>query len=239
MTEQTTRSDSDLRAVADRHGIGPDAVRHMLQALAAGNGTMAQFDHPEFGGFGQWSSGGMVMVGRMNDHALKARVSALCAELAAALPSLGSAAAPQRWWPEGLGHPASVGAQNGTRYAWFPEGRRLAVETAGRLRLYDTGRHVITGVSQASGQAPRFSGPDGSVSLDALTPLDERPSPPPSAPAPQAAPTAAAAPATPPAANTSPGDALSILERLADLHARGILTDAEFQAKKTDLLARL
>jgi len=234
MIEQTNRSDSDLRAIADRHGIGPDAVRHMLQALAAGNGIMAQFDHPELGGFGQWCSGGMVMVGRMNDHALKARVSALCAELAASPTPLGTAA-PRRWWPEGLGHPASVGAQNGTRYAWFPEGRRLAVETAGHLRLYDTGRHVITGVSQASEQAPRFSGPDGSVSLDALTPLDERLTPPPSAPAPKAAPTPIAAPA----AQTSPGDALSILERLADLHARGILTDAEFQAKKTDLLARL
>ncbi len=29
------------------------------------------------------------------------------------------------------------------------------------------------------------------------------------------------------------------LERLADLHARGILTDAEFQAKKTELLGRM
>ena len=47
------------------------------------------------------------------------------------------------------------------------------------------------------------------------------------------APVAAAAPAM---TSTQAADAL---DRLADLHARGALTDAEFEAKKTELLARM
>jgi hypothetical protein len=30
----------------------------MLQSVMDGNGTMAQFNHPEFGGAGQWMQGG-------------------------------------------------------------------------------------------------------------------------------------------------------------------------------------
>ena len=59
------------------------------------------------------------------------------------------------------------------------------------------------------------------------------------------APTAVPAPAAPPVA--APGaasamtstEAADALDRLADLHARGALTDAEFEAKKTELLARM
>ena len=54
----------------------------MLLAVHAGGGTMAQFSIPELGGSGQWMRGGMTMVGNMFDNALKARVDALCSELA-------------------------------------------------------------------------------------------------------------------------------------------------------------
>jgi len=50
-------------------------------ALARGNGSMAQFNHPELGGNGQWMPG-MIMIGEMFNHALKAKVNALCTELA-------------------------------------------------------------------------------------------------------------------------------------------------------------
>jgi len=33
----------------------------MLFAVLAGNGSMAQFDHAEFAGSGQWMQGGMIM----------------------------------------------------------------------------------------------------------------------------------------------------------------------------------
>ena len=256
MIDEANERPAGLQGLAERHGVSLEAVRHLLRALEAGQGNMAQFDHPDLGGFGQWSRGGMVMVGRMNDHALKARVDSLCTELAAALPSAGfrEGASPGQWWPDGLGQPASVGAQNATRYAYFPGTGRLAVETDGRLALYDTGGRVVTGASQQQGGTAsfRFSGPQGSFSLDDLTPVPvdgssgESPSVPASPPAAAASAAASASarptaePAPPrPAPGAAPGDVLTILERLADLRAKGVLTDAEFSAKKAELLARL
>lgn len=73
---------SDL---AQRHGFSIDAVTHMFFATLNGNGSMAQFSHPEFGGGGQWMQGGMLMLGDMFNHALKGRVDALCNEISAIL----------------------------------------------------------------------------------------------------------------------------------------------------------
>ena len=236
---------SGLQIVADRHGVSLDAVRHLLRALEAGNGTMAQFDHPELGGMGQWFSGGMVMVGRMFDAELKARVAGLCAELAGALPAAGWSgkgwSAGERgggeWWPAGLGRPSSAGAQDGLRYAYFHEARRLAIESDSGVALYDTGEHRISGVSQSNG-ALRFTGAQGSIGLDTLRRLapdateparDVAPSP-----GPAAAPHAEAAPEPLP-----DGDVFTKIERLAELHGRGVLTEAEFADKKADLLSRI
>jgi hypothetical protein len=43
---------------------------------------MAQFNHPEFGGSGQWMRGGMIMLGDMFNNSLKNSVGGLCQELA-------------------------------------------------------------------------------------------------------------------------------------------------------------
>ena len=51
---------------------------------------------------------------------------------------------------------------------------------------------------------------------------------------PQAPPPATAATPAPPA-----GDPLSLIERLAELRAKGVLTEDEFAAKKAELLGRL
>ncbi|MCP1549026.1 MULTISPECIES: SHOCT domain-containing protein [Methylorubrum] len=266
MIEDPEHRPAGLQALAERHGVSLEAVRHLLRALQAGQGNMAQFDHPDLGGFGQWSRGGMVMVGRMNDHALKAQVDALCTELAAALPLSGfrEEAASGNWWPDELGLPSSAGAQNATRYAFFPERRRLAIETDGRLTLYDTGDRLVTGASQQQGgtSSLRFSGPQGSFMLEDLTPVERDAAAAPSAPRPSAdasaaafasssvAPVASPVPSVPAASRPNaapsgaptgagPADILSILERLADLHKKGVLTEGEFSAKKAELLARL
>lgn len=68
--------------LASRHGFGADAVTAMLFAVLYGNGTMAQFSHPEFGGSGQWMSGGMTMIGDMFNNGLKNSVANLAQELA-------------------------------------------------------------------------------------------------------------------------------------------------------------
>lgn len=244
---------SGLRSVAERHGVSLDAVRHLVQALERGHGTMAQFDHPDLGGMGQWFAGGMVMVGRMFDDALKARVGALCTELAGALPAGGfSDAAPAarrgggEWWPAGLGAPASTGSQNGMRYAYFPEHRRLAVESGAGIALYDTGEHRITGVSQANGSLG-FTGPAGAVALDRLRRIEAEVAAPRQVDPRQADPRQADRHSTDPAGIQPPDapdpapsdDVLTTLARLAELHARGVLTDQEFSTKKAELLARL
>src|SRR5271170_5758485 len=76
-----------LEDAAMRHGVSLDAVSVLLDALAQSNGSQAQFNHPDLGGMGQWSQGGMIMVGEMFNHGLKHRVDALCNELAGLLDS--------------------------------------------------------------------------------------------------------------------------------------------------------
>jgi Short C-terminal domain len=68
-----------------RHGFSPDAVTHMLFAVLNGNGSLAQFSHPEFGGSGQWMRGGMIMLGDMFNNYLKGRVDALCNDISTIL----------------------------------------------------------------------------------------------------------------------------------------------------------
>ncbi len=158
-----------MTEAANRHGVSPEAVAALLGALAQGHGRQAQFNHPELGGMGQWSQGGMIMIGDMFNSGLKARVDALCNDLAGFLTSqppandeagsfqgqgggvslfVAGAGAASPWWPAELGSPASTGAQNDLRYAYFPGPRRLAIHEAGRLSVYDTGEHRISGFSQ-------------------------------------------------------------------------------------------
>jgi hypothetical protein len=82
LTPQGQRIVNDL---AQRHGFSTEAVTHMMIAVLNGNGSMAQFSHPEFAGSGQWMRGGMIMLGDMFNNALKGRVDALCSEIAGLL----------------------------------------------------------------------------------------------------------------------------------------------------------
>jgi hypothetical protein len=249
--------------IAARNGVSLEAALALLTALAEGNGSQAQFSHPDLGGMGQWSRGGMIMVGDMFNHDLKTRVDRICNELTellraqpqtgdekAGLFAPGSSGA-RRWWPADLGVPASVGAQNDLRYAYFPDSRRLLIMHSGQLRIFDAGEHRITGFSQQqSGDASlTFNSQFGRVRLDELRPVptpDQRPTgeapassePPPEAPS-------YSAPFLNPAgsrdAGSQPvGDAIfAAIERLAELRQRDILTEEEFVAKKRELLSRL
>ncbi|MGF1526983.1 MAG: hypothetical protein ACFCBW_09340 [Candidatus Competibacterales bacterium] len=169
-----------IKNTAAEHGLSADAVANLWDALVRGNATMAQFNHPELGGMGQWMAGGMTMVGDMFNNSLKQTVDTLCSELVPyvqaylATPGLrGTAATPGdggNWWPAQLGQPAASGGQNQLRYAYFPHHRRLLVEVNGRQTLYDTLDHHIQGFSQ---QQPdtlnlRFSSQHGTFTVDAL-----------------------------------------------------------------------
>ncbi len=85
-------TDEGRRAVdglVQRNGFSRDATEHMLVAVLNGNGQMAQFSHPEFGGSGQWMRGGMTMIGDMFNNYLKGRVDSLCADIASVLNNSG------------------------------------------------------------------------------------------------------------------------------------------------------
>lgn len=176
MQPLTPQGQKIIETLAQRYGVSTGAVMAMLHALIEGNGTMAQFSHPEFGGMVQWTQGGMTMVGDMFNHALKAKVDGLCSELAGLLatePALTRRRSHQSqsqsqggrdgsgeaslfvsggprgaWWPAELGAPAATGSQNDIRYAYFPAPRRLVLEIHGEVSVYDTEDHHITGVSQ-------------------------------------------------------------------------------------------
>jgi len=81
-------NDGDLvDRLAKKHSVSPAAVQVVLAALRSGGGRMAQFSHADFGGMSQWSPG-MSMVGDMFNAQLKAKLDALCTDIAAHLALL-------------------------------------------------------------------------------------------------------------------------------------------------------
>jgi len=228
--------------LADSHGLSTDAVKELLVAVSSGGGTLAQFNHPELGGAGQWMMGGMTMTSDSFNHSLKAKIDGVCTALSKLLdePHLfrretrwgarlkvtrvsqaGPGCTPRvmdPWWGEGLGRATTIGSQNGVRYAYFPDDERLALENDGRLTLYDTKGYEITGVSQeqSNGWSLCFATPEGMVSPDKLPVVSSE--------------------------GDDPNEQVEILdtiERLAEFRKKGILSDEEFNTKKAELLGRL
>ena len=153
------------------------------------------------------------------------------------------------WWPAELGNPSSSGGQNDARYAYFPQSQRLAILHSGKIRLYNTLNHQITGVQQQQGgysDSLTFSSQYGTFGIDTLpleSPGGGKPVVEPAAPANQTA-EAAAAPVAISRQDSgsslqSHDDILKAIERIADLHQKGILSDDEFKSKKAELLSRL
>ena len=174
-----------------------------------------------------------------------------------------------QWWPSDLGSPNSSGSQNQYRYAYFAGTRRLAITDGQSVTVYNTLDHNIGGVSQQQGGVagvgftsqygnvdlrtlPLVSGIAVGVPVHASIPIQApiQVSPPASAPMPPQMQTMATQPITtdsliaevpmPIGQNAMSGDDLfSMIERLAKLRDAGALTEDEFVAKKTELLARL
>jgi Short C-terminal domain len=271
-----------INDLAQRHGFSSDAVASMLESVVNGNGAMAQFSHPEFGGSGQWMRGGMIMVSDMFNNSLKGRIDGLCNELSGLVaneadlisngsfqsqsqggqrqaaygggqqqqsgsgpvgrvslfvsPSAGSSG---HWWPTDLGRPTSTGAQNDVRYAYFAQTRRLAIEVNGRVTVYDTLDHQISGFSQqqSSGGSLTFSSQHGLVDVASLPVLSvdgvPRHAPVPT-PTPSPVPQSSVG-----APSVGQADVFATIEKLAELRDKGILGEEEFATKKAELLARL
>ncbi len=196
MSKLTPEGEKIVAGLAEQYKIGADAVKMMLDAVARGGGTMAQFNVPEFGGSGQWMRGGMTMVGDMFNNSMKATVDNLCTELSNLMAAQVGLYAPMaqsqsqsqgagsegvslfvrpspysNWWPAELGNPSSTGAQNALRYAYFPEIRRLAIDIGGGIEVYDTTGFNIQGFGQQQGgdtASITFTSQRGSVRLHSL-----------------------------------------------------------------------
>ena len=82
MKQLTAEAQKIIDTLAQRYQFSSEAVLSLLQAIRNGNGTMAQFNHPEFGGSGQWMQNSMIMTADMFNHGLKHRIANLCEELA-------------------------------------------------------------------------------------------------------------------------------------------------------------
>jgi hypothetical protein len=269
MRQLSPAGEQAVNDLAQRHGFSYDAVATMLDAVINGNGGMAQFNHPEFGGSGQWMRGGMTMIGDMFNGYLKGRVDALCGDLSALVanqPGLiqtgsfqsqsqggynqqhqqtgGGPSGPNslfipppntgasgNWWGDELNWPNSTGAQNNVRYAYFAQARRLAIDLNGTVTIYDTLDHAIGGFGQQQsyGGSFTFTSQYGVVDVASLPVISVNGVP--SQPLPPFAP--------PPESSSTGGDVFAAIEKLAALHSRGILSDAEFNTKKAELLSRL
>ena len=82
----------------------------------------------------------------------------------------------EQWWPTTLGQPDTAGGQNERRYAFFANSHRLVVQIKGRTQLYDTGDHLISGVSQqqSSGNGGvTFTSQHGDLDLASLPAVAE------------------------------------------------------------------
>ena len=283
MKQLTPEGQQIINNIAQRYNFSPDAVFSMLQSVIDGNGSMAQFNHPEFGGSGQWMRGGMIMLGDMFNNGLKNSVGGLCQELSnliASQPGLIQSGSFQsqhqgtqqqsnyggnqqqqnstgpvgpvslfvpppdgssgNWWPAGLQFPTSTGSQNNMRYAYFATIRRLAIEANGHVTLYDTLDHQIGGFSQQQsvGSSITFTSQYGLVDVKTLPviSIDNVPvqKPDQSQPVPSFQPRPDNIQFT-----NQEADIFTAIEKLANLKDKGILTDAEYSAKKAELLARL
>ncbi len=123
------------------------------------------------------------------------------------------------------------------RYAYFASINRLAIEANGHVTLYDTLNHHIGGFSQqqSGGSSITLTSQYGLIDVNTLPiiSIDNI-----AVPTPQ--PTQAPQPNVVNAPFTSQdSDIFSAIEKLAVLKDKGVLTDAEYSAKKAELLARL
>lgn len=150
-----------IDALAKDYSLSRETIIHLLDALLATNGTMAQFDADELGGQGQWMKDGSTMIGDMFNESLKVKVDKLASHLSKMIANDEFSSSPTNhsqthtnhhaWWPSELGTPTATGSQNDMRYAYFAKPKRLVVDNNGKLTIYDTLDHEIYAFSAKQG----------------------------------------------------------------------------------------
>ena len=263
MQQLTPVGQNIVNDISSRYNLSHDSTVNMLAAVNRGGGSMAQFSCPELGS-GQWMRGGMTMVSDMFNHGLKNTVNNLCGELSNALannqmfPPAQHGSGGNNWWPGDFGSPSSSGSQNNIRYAFFPQTQRLVVERNGDVTVFNTLNHNISGVSQQQGgnTSLTFSSQFGTISTLNL-PMVSGPG---LLPKENNGHTNFAEPKnynsgshqqqssssngfqnqqSSAPSNQGSSEIMDLLGNLGKLRDSGILTDDEFNSKKSELLKRL
>jgi hypothetical protein len=146
----TSPVNQSIHELARRFGFSDDAVAELFGALIRGNAIVAQFNHPELGGMGQWMRDGTT-VGNSTDPNLKGRIEGLCAELSklvigASFQTIDpDATGPQQWSGVDSGSPYLEGSDVGDGVvlpanplapSWWPEelGHPAATGSQGEIR---------------------------------------------------------------------------------------------------------
>ena len=251
--------------LALRHGFSQDAVTHMLFAVLNGNGSMAQFNHPEFAGSGQWMQGGMLMLGDMFNHNLKGRVDALCYEISNILanqPGLLRSGSFQSQSQGGGDHQSqAAGMPMGSSSLFVPDpeqnwwptelGQPNATGSQNNVRYAYFGNLRRLAVKTGSqvwvydtldhqiGGFSQQQGMSGSITFTSqFGVVDLSTLPVVSRDGqPVAAPVSPVSPTVP--SNGAETSVFDAIERLGTLKEKGILSEEEFATKKAELLARL
>jgi Short C-terminal domain len=262
MPQLTSEGQRVVDQLSQSSGFSPDAVTHMLAAVLNGNGSMAQFSHPEFGGGGQWMRGGMVMIGDMFNNNLKSRVDLLCYEISNILsrePGLFQRGGFQSQSQSGSGsQDQTVGGARGQSNLFVPDPRsnwwpaelgapsatgsqnnlRYAYFAGARRLAVDSGGDVWVYDTQDHqiGGFSQQQGMGNSILFSSqygTVVLSSLPVVSRNGQPVQNAPPAAL-PSSP-----ADGNIFMALQLLGDLKAKGLINDQEFAAKKAEILGRL
>lgn len=244
MPSLTAVGQQKIDELAHRYHVSSEAIITLLQALLNSNGTMAQFNHPELGGMGQWLASGMIMIGDMFNQTLATKVRNLCVELSQLMQSYPlvaetTAVSPQStttnsqlsWWPAELGIPSASGTQNLMRYAYFATSHRLVIDCQGQISIYDTLNHNVGGVSQQQGSSDdlSFTSQYGTVNVVNLPLISGHG-------------ISATANEFEFSGNTEiidPDDIFAQIEQLAELKQKGMISENKLAVKKSELLKQL
>ncbi|OIN60264.1 hypothetical protein [Arsenicibacter rosenii] len=139
-----------IAQIAQTHSLSEEVVTHLFNQLSLGHGKQAQFNHPALGGMGQWQNG-MLMVSDFSNHALKAKLTGVFADLVRLYTRQGAPEAiGTRPETDNPGKPSMVATQNHLTVNYYQD-KALLVITDNQRRTattYSVAPHRLTGVSQ-------------------------------------------------------------------------------------------
>ena len=141
---------TSIAQIAQTHTLSEEVVTHLFNQLSLGHGKQAQFNHPALGGMIQWQNG-MLMISDFSNHALKAKLTGVFADLVQLYTQQGAPetidAKPET---DGLGKPSIVSTQNHLTVNYYREKSLLVItdNQRGTVTTYSVAPHRLTGISQ-------------------------------------------------------------------------------------------